>query len=356
MISDIFRDQAARHPSMEPQDAVKMCYQAAFGVEHLLEDREAAREWFLREYRQVQPRADEPLAEDISADYARINLGAWKAKGLPPEWLFGMFLETASAADTAGSGKELFERNIKMIGQLATEGVFGFGTDAWKEYLRCYPMKDPVAVHHSESYRRTEVPAYRLVGRQIYLLIPLLEMIHKKRQQKVDGSGSFVIVIDGPCASGKTTLAKHLAAVTGAGTVHMDDFFLPEELRTKARLEEPGGNVHYERFLEEVSLHLKRGEDFSYRCFDCSIMTFGKERSVNAREMVIVEGSYSCHPVFGNYADIKVYSDVLPEVQLKRILRRDGEQALEAFKGRWIPMEEAYLKTYSIRAQADIVM
>ena len=357
MESKLFKEQAARHPSMEPQDAVKMCFQAAFGAEHLLEDREAAREWFLREYNQVQPRIEEPLKEDISAEFARMNLGAWKASQLPPEWLFGMFVETASVVDDAGSGRELFKRNMNMIGQLAKEGVFGFGADAWEEYLQSYPVKEPVPVHHSESYRRAEKPAYRLVDRQICSLVPLLEVIHNKRQERDRGKrGSFVVAIDGPCASGKTTLAERLAAVTGAGIVHMDDFFLPGELRTKARLEEPGGNIHYERFLEEVSLHLKRGEDFSYRCFDCSTMTFAKERSVSSREMVIVEGSYSCHPLFGNYADIRVYIDVVPEVQLKRIRKRDGEQALEIFKERWIPMEEAYLETYSIRAQADIVI
>lgn len=353
----VFREQVVCHPSMEPQDAMKLCFQAAFGPEHLLEDREAAREWFFKEYGQVQPRIEEALTEDISEGFARVNLGAWKAQHLPPEWLFGMFVETASAADTSGRGGELFERNIKIISQLTAEGVFGFGADAWEEYLRGYPVKEPVPVHHSESYRRAEKPAYRLVDRQMCALIPLLEVIHKKRQERDEGKrGSFVIAIDGPCASGKTTLAKCLAAVTGAGIVHMDDFFLPGELRTKERLEEPGGNVHYERFLEEVSLPLKQGEDFSYRCFDCSIMTFAKERSVNAREMVIVEGSYSCHPVFGNYADIKVYSDVVPEVQLRRILKRDGEQALESFKERWIPMEQTYLKAYSIREQADIIM
>lgn len=357
MESVMFREQAARHPSMEPQDAVKMCYQAAFGAEHLLEDKEAAREWFFKEYEQVLPRLEEALTEDISVDFKRVNLGAWKARQLPPEWLFGMFIETASATDMAGCGRELFERNIKIIGQLTAEDVFGFGADAWKEYLRGYSSKEPVPVHHSESYRRAEKPVYRLVDRQMCALIPLLEIIHKKRRERdKDRRGSFVVAIDGPCASGKTTLAKHLAAVTGAGIVHMDDFFLPEELRTKERLEEPGGNVHYERFLDEVSLPLKRGEDFSYRCFDCSIMTLGKEQSVNAQEMVIVEGSYSCHPKFGNYADIKVYSDVAPKVQLKRILIRDGEQALEVFKERWIPMEEAYLKAYSIREQADMLM
>ena len=72
----------------------------------------------------------------------------------------------------------------------------------------------------------------------------------------------YVAAIDGRCASGKTTLAKALAKETGAGVIHMDDFFLPEELRTKERLSSPGGNVHYERFREEVLENLKRKRDF----------------------------------------------------------------------------------------------
>ena len=38
----------------------------------------------------------------------------------------------------------------------------------------------------------------------------------------------------------------------------MDDFFLPMELRTAERLEEPGGNVHYERFSAEVDVYKRQ--------------------------------------------------------------------------------------------------
>ena len=40
--NDFFLEQMERHPAMEARDAVKLCYQAAFGAEHLLQDREAA--------------------------------------------------------------------------------------------------------------------------------------------------------------------------------------------------------------------------------------------------------------------------------------------------------------------------
>ena len=87
--------------------------------------------------------------------------------------------------------------------------------------------------------------------------------------EKLKPAGAGVIAIDGRAASGKTTLAAALAAETGGAVVHMDDFFLPAELRTPQRLAAPGGNVHAERFAEEVLPFLRQGRPFCYRRFDC---------------------------------------------------------------------------------------
>ena len=48
--------------SMELQDVIKMCYQAAFGAEHLLTDMEGAQRYFDSEFNQIQER-DVPLYE-----------------------------------------------------------------------------------------------------------------------------------------------------------------------------------------------------------------------------------------------------------------------------------------------------
>lgn len=181
-------------------------------------------------------------------------------------------------------------------------------------------------------------------------LVPILEAI-----EKID-SPVKVVAIDGRCASGKTTLAKQLAEVTGAGIIHMDDFFLPQELRTQERLQEPGGNIHYERFKEEVLPSLKLPNHFDYNCFDCGKMCISGKRSISAGVLRIVEGAYSCHPYFGKYMNLKVYSDVVALEQRKRIKERDGERMLENFLGQWIPMEEKYFTEFRIRENADIVV
>ena len=61
------------------------------------------------------------------------------------------------------------------------------------------------------------------------------------------------VAIDGPCASGKSTLGALLRGVYGANLFHMDDYFLPFARKTPERLAEPGGNVDYERFFAEVA-------------------------------------------------------------------------------------------------------
>ena len=169
-------------------------------------------------------------------------------------------------------------------------------------------------------------------------------------------TGNHTIAIDGRCAAGKSTLAEYLAKQIGAGVVHMDDFYLPVELRTVERLKEPGGNVHYERFQEEVLPFLNLGREFSYRRFDCSSMELGELCQVKASRFTIVEGAYSCHPRLGKYMSLRIFLDVEPAVQRERILRRNGEERLQAFLQKWIPMEARYFPTYGLRAHADMVL
>jgi uridine kinase len=182
-------------------------------------------------------------------------------------------------------------------------------------------------------------------------VLPLLELLSSlPKTDKV-----CVIAIDGRAASGKTTLAAHLAAILGAGIVHMDDFFLPAQLRTKERLSSPGGNVHYERFAAEILPCLSSSGAFSYGIFDCAKMALGGERAVAASRYRVVEGAYACHPAFGNYMDIRVFSNIDTEEQIKRIRARNGEAA-KVFASRWIPMEEKYFAAFGIKEKADFVL
>ncbi len=158
------------------------------------------------------------------------------------------------------------------------------------------------------------------------------------------------IAIDGRCGAGKSTLADLLAAEYGGQIIRMDHFYLPGQLRGRARV-----NVHYERFEEEVFAPLKRGDSFTYRIFDCHRMDYHGSITIRQAPLTIIEGAYSLLPQWESLFDLKIFADVSPDEQKKRILRRNGEQAYHNFITKWIPMEEKYFQDYHVKERCDII-
>ena len=337
---DCVREQLRRHPSMRPEDVLKLCFQAARGPAHILEDLPAARKYFDAEFAAVAPRRGEVLYEIVSPDFMRVNLGAWKAAGLPPEWLFAMFVASAQNFDDADAvlQKYLAAAESLLDGEMRSRFA----------ELRKSAVAAP---RHSPAYRAAEAPSYRLASTRFLHVLPVL-----LKAKALRGDGVRVIAIDGRAASGKTTLARQLAPILKADVVHMDDFFLPSELRTPARYAEPGGNVHYERFAAEVLPNLRKPEPFSYRVFDCSRMACDGSREIRSPAWRIVEGAYSLHPAFGDYADLKVFYDISPEEQMRRIRLRNGERGARMFRERWIPLEELYIDKCAPFRRADLIL
>ncbi len=165
----------------------------------------------------------------------------------------------------------------------------------------------------------------------------------------------LLIAVDGRCASGKTTLAAELKKETGCSVIHADHFFLRPEQRTEERLNEAGGNIDHERLMAEVMLPLLQRKAFSYRKFDCGKMEFSEEIGVEPNKIAVVEGSYSCHPELWDFYDLRIFLNVEPEEQLRRILDRGGREAAEQFRRRWIPLEEKYFSRFKIMERCDLV-
>lgn len=334
------REQLRRHPASTAEDVLKQCFQAAGGPGHILGRLDTARERFEAEFSATAARPGEELYEIISPDFMRVNLGAWKAAQLPPEWLFRMFAASARKfSDTdAVFRRYLAEAERELDGEMRSRFA----------ELAKHATASP---HHSAAYRAAEAPAYRVVSTRFLNVLPVL-----RRAAALPGEGMKVIAVDGRAASGKTTLAGQLALILKADVVHMDDFFLPPELRTSGRYAEPGGNVHYERFMVEVLPRLRERGGFSYRVFDCATMAYGGRAKIGGEAWRIVEGAYSLHPKFGEYADLKVFYDIAPDEQLRRIRLRNGERGARMFRERWIPLEELYINKCAPAARADLVL
>lgn len=185
------------------------------------------------------------------------------------------------------------------------------------------------------------------------ILVPELESVV---QRLLAGKDRVVLALDGPCASGKTTLAKAFQERLGWTVVHMDDYFLRPEQRTPERYAVPGGNVDHERFLAEVLKPLSAGKPARVRPFDCKTMAFRTESLVEPGPVTLIEGAYACHPALWEYYDLRLFLQISSEEQSRRILQRNGPEQSAVFHSRWIPLEQAYFEAYRIPERCDYLL
>ena len=182
------------------------------------------------------------------------------------------------------------------------------------------------------------------------------EKLIDKIQNMLKEKDHLVIAIDGRCASGKSTLAKDIAEELNGEVIHMDDFFLRPEQRSKERFETPGENVDHERMMEEVFIPLGKKEAFSYYPFDCSCMEISKEAvHIENKSLVIVEGCYSLREEFRPFYDYSIFLSIPYSKQIERIQKRNPDK-VERFEKEWIPLEESYFEQFQIQEVADEVI
>ena len=180
--------------------------------------------------------------------------------------------------------------------------------------------------------------------------------LKREIEQRRGNKKPFLVAIDGGSASGKSTLGAALAEELQATLIHMDDFFLPMEMRTEERFAQPGGNVHWERVRAEVLEPIRQGKGPEYGVFDCSVMAVNKTVRADVRDVVIVEGAYSLHPMLREYFDLRVLVEVEETLQKERILRRNGEQMLRRFLTEWIPLERVYFEACAVKDCCHIIL
>lgn len=349
IFNDIVYDHIRTYPMMEPIDAVKLAYQSEFGPAHMISDIKHAEKMVERERAETKTKPA-PLFCHIGNGYVRLDLSSEDAAIYSSSLIARIF--AASASDVSGTREELLYK-LEIIRGIAKEGAFSFSPADFDRYLEEYAAEGYPMVSHSSRYKEVYAPAYRVIKHDYVRFLPLLSSIEQKIANSV--GEPVLVAIDGHAAAGKSTLARLICSVFDCNVIQMDDFFLPPSMRTDKRLNEAGGNVHYERFMEEVILPLKKNTAFSYGIFDCSVMSVKEKREVEPKILNIIEGSYSCHPFFQSPYDIQVFLDITQNEQMERILERNGSKMAERFREVWIPMENRYFEQFSVKEKCDFL-
>lgn len=348
MNRELLKKHFEDHPLMQPIDAVKLAYQHAFGCGHMMPRIEEAQHMIQREMDSIPEDASVPVSESIGGGLCRLNLAAPRVRALGAKWIARMMRATEMAVLHRRGNELIYTGALTDVVWAVVNGLTAFSRQEWEDFCAWHRDAGRPVVSHSDVYRETYAPHYRVVLECFLDLLPVIEKLN---------DGKNLVVIDGPCGSGKSTLGRALAGMEWHDPFMMDDFFLPFDMRTEERLAQPGGNVHYERFRDEVLGHLDDGL-ITFNRYDCATGTLVRKQT-RVDDVGVIEGSYSHHPAFDDvYRErnaLRVYVDVDEEEQLRRITKRDPEM-LERFRNTWIPLEKRYFEAYDIKDRADVIV
>jgi hypothetical protein len=159
-----FGDHLRSHPVAGAEDLYKLLHQSVFGPGHAIPSREAARAYLERELAGLAaPLAEEPRCEALGGDppLVRVNLRPFAAAGGDPEALLD---ELVAEANRPRGSAELMARVLDLaVRHLGGAGRGELAPELERLAAELAPKGYP-AIHHSELYRETYRPAYRVIG------------------------------------------------------------------------------------------------------------------------------------------------------------------------------------------------
>lgn len=342
----ILKRHVQKYPSLQVRDAVKLIYQNEMGPGHMVKSEADSLRRLEDELHNVQA---PPLRfEDIGNGLCRLHLAPQLGQEVDIRTVNRFFLHTANTH--RGSASALAEKLAALVAACRA-GDLPFSVEEVEAFIQECAQRGYPPISHSQEFRRQYTPAYRVVKavfRDYYALFTRIDALLQTRD-------SVNVAIDGMSCSGKSTLAALLDDIYHCNVFHMDDFFLPQAMKSGERLAEPGENVHHERFDAEVLAGLATEAPFSYQPFDCQSQSLAEAVEVVPKPLNIVEGAYSLHPTLANAYQLRVFLQIDPEMQSTRILQRNGPVMHQRFMQEWVPLENRYFQEYKIEDRCDLI-
>jgi hypothetical protein len=157
-----------RYPRMEIQDLYKLAFQAALGAEHAAATLDANNNFLMQELRGLAEGPVEPPVDPISPDgrMLRVHLRPLILSGGNPLKLSQAFWESSRAYHGT---EDLLKAFWLEAQNLAETGGIPLDGKEMEQYFADRQAGEFQPVHHSQAYRETYKPAYRVVLREFWL-------------------------------------------------------------------------------------------------------------------------------------------------------------------------------------------
>jgi len=158
----------------------------------------------------------------------------------------------------------------------------------------------------------------------------------------------FLVTIDGPTGSGKTTLASLIeSSLITAGekvyTIHMDDLYDGWEDALSYPLRD--------RILAIIK-EANESSQITVPQYNWEQAAFGEPLTISTPETLILEGVGSGQSAVRELADISLWLDCPSEIALSRAIARDGVELSELLKS-WQSQEAAHFLLEKTESAAD---
>jgi hypothetical protein len=159
---------------------------------------------------------------------------------------------------------------------------------------------------------------------------------------------AFLVVVDGPAGSGKTTLAALLAPrlAVAVPVVHLDDLYEGWEAG-------PDGGAA--RLASWVLGPLGEGRPGRYRRYDWVADRYAEQHDVPLAPYVVIEGCGAGGRAVDAHPRLLVWVEAEEGERLRRGLARDGEGERAHWLA-WMADEAAHYERERTRERADVVL
>lgn len=153
-----------------------------------------------------------------------------------------------------------------------------------------------------------------------------------------------LLCIDGPAGSGKTTLARQVADLSGAPVLRMDDLY-------------PGwtGLFDVDEHVLGILGPLAEGRAGRFRRYDWAQDAYAEEHTVVPTRTLVLEGVGAGNRRWSRWSSLLVWVETSDEVRLARGLERDGAAVREQWLA-WMRDERRLFEAEDTRDRADIVL